>query len=93
MILEFLILSSVNSWIFFRYSELDIFMTDLVSSISFSLRREVPKMRVINGEALHALKDWVSLLLQVNSTPVRVKFPKACYSSVNMELFVFVILQ
>eukprot|EP00112_Aurelia_sp_Birch-Aquarium-sp1_P021676 Seg5896.1 transcript_id=Seg5896.1/GoldUCD/mRNA.D3Y31 product="Sulfhydryl oxidase 1" protein_id=Seg5896.1/GoldUCD/D3Y31 len=45
-------------------TELDIFMTDLVSSISFSLRREVPKVRVIKGEALHALKDWVNLLLQ-----------------------------
>ena len=46
-------------------------MTDLVSSISFSLRREVPKIRVIKGEALHALKDWVNLLLQVNLTPLR----------------------
>ncbi|XP_065067964.1 sulfhydryl oxidase 1-like isoform X2 [Rhopilema esculentum] len=42
----------------------DVFMTDLVSSISFSLRREVPKIRVIKGEALNALKNWVNLLMQ-----------------------------
>ena len=46
-------------------------MTDLVSSISYSLRREVPKMRVIKGDALKALKDWVNLLSKVSFVSIK----------------------
>jgi len=46
----------------YQNSSIEVYMTDLVSSISYSLRREVPKMRVIKGDALKALKDWVNLL-------------------------------
>lgn len=46
-------------------SELEeIFMLDLTSSVSFALRREIPKKPVIKGEALDALKGWVEVLVQ-----------------------------
>eukprot|EP00794_Sanderia_malayensis_P015853 gene15853-17451_t len=46
----------------------DVYMTDLVSSISFSLRREVPKLNVIKGGPLKALKNWSNLLRQCTPT-------------------------
>ena len=55
--------NAVFCFSFFRTYE--VFMQDLVSGISFSLRREVAKHKEIKGDALAALKDWVNLILQV----------------------------
>ena len=54
------------SFVVFIPRTIEVYMTDLVSSISFSLRREIPKIRVIKGDALKALKEWVNLLSKVS---------------------------
>jgi len=40
----------------------EVFIQDLVSGVSYALRREVPKKKLIDGAAFVALKDWVELL-------------------------------
>ena len=53
----------------FRPAEMqqEIHMVDLVSAVSFALRREVPKTAVVKGEAFQSLKGFVQVLLQVGT--------------------------
>ena len=50
-------------------------MQDLESSLHYTFRMEVPRLEQIQGPALTALKQFVSVLVKVRVTSgVRVKF-------------------
>ena len=51
--------------IFIFSSSSEVYIQDIISAVSFSLRREVAKKNIIDNDAMFALKDWVNLLAKV----------------------------